>query len=441
MSLSASDVSIITVNWNGRTHLEHLLPSLLPLGAGEIIVVDNGSKDGSVEFIRSRFPEVRILENPFNYGFAHPCNQAAEQAAGRVLAFINNDMRAHPGWLKNGIEAMSDSVACVSSRILDWEGTRIDFNGGSLQFLGYALQKDYGRLLDEVTAQDRTLFPCGGAMLIDRDVYLEAGGFDQDFFAIFEDVDLGWRLWLAGQEIAFAAESIVYHRGHSTFQTQPNSKMRYLMHRNALMAICKNYDEKNFRKIFPLAVYQALRRAIRCSGIRKESFYLWEESFQQIDRGDREASSRILDALNHLAAAEDLLEMLPELMRKRCAIQAKRRRPDSEILSLFEDPLRVIVEDPEYVEAELHWIELLDLTTQFTPVQSQPVLERLPEQLQERIIRLRGELKGLQWAGGYALQHPPSRTPSTWKKLFYILRNRGLRGLIQEASRRRRHDH
>jgi len=441
MSLSASDVSIITVNWNGRTHLEHLLPSLLPLGAREILVVDNGSTDGSIEFLRKRYPEVRILENPLNYGFAHPCNQAAREASGPVLAFINNDMRAHSGWLSRGLEALEKPVACVASRILDWEGRRIDFNGGSLQFLGYALQKDCGRVLDEVSAEDRTLFPCGGAMLIRRDIYLDVGGFDEDFFAIFEDVDLGWRLWVMGHEVALAPESLVYHRGHATFQTQPNSKMRYLMHRNALMTIIKNYDEENFRSIFPLAVYQALRRAVRCSGVRKESFYLWEESFQQIDRGDRDTSLRILDALNHLVATEDVLEMLPKLTNKRLTIQERRRRPDSEILALFQEPLRAIVEDPEYVEAELQWIELLDLSKRLGSHQLQPLLEQLPEQLGQRVAQLRRELTGLQWAGGYALQHPPVQTRPKWKKLLYILQNRGFKGIVQEISRRRNRAH
>ena len=287
MSPSPGDVSVVTVNWNGKSHLSTLLPPLLALEPGEVIVVDNGSSDGSQEFLKTRYPEVRLLENRVNRGFAQPCNLGANVARGPCLAFINNDMRPEPAWLTAALEKLDRRTPCVASRILDWEGRHIDYNGSSLHYLGYGLQEDLGLPVEEAPRRDRVLFPCGGAMLVDRKVFLELGGFDPDFFALFEDVDLGWRLWLAGHRVVLAPGSVVRHRGHATLETQAPEKTRYLIHRNALLTIFKNYEEENFRKIVPLAFLLSVKRAVHFSGVRKESFYLWSETRHKLEERGR----------------------------------------------------------------------------------------------------------------------------------------------------------
>lgn len=409
MSLSASDVTIITVNWNGRVHLQTLLPSLLDQGAGEIIVVDNGSVDDSVRFLEENYPSVRILKNPVNMGFSQPNNLAAREAEGKILAFINNDMKAHPEWVSNGIRKLQ-SYACVSSRILSWDGNRIDFNGSSLQYLGYALQKNTGELLSSISGEGGdVLFPCGGAMFIRRELFLESGGFDEDFFAIYEDVDLGWRLWVTGHRIILDGDSVVYHKGHATFQTQNNSRMRYLMHRNAMLTILKNYDDDTVKKVFPMAIMMAVRRAVRCSGVRKESFYLWEEARRGLDSGDESSVISNLDALNHLVAVDDTINMLPDILEKRRIIQAKRKAGDDQILSLFEDPLRFIVEDADYTENEARLLEILGLDSLFDIKTYREKAALFTSRTDEAKEKCRRELLSLQWLGGYALQHPPDR--------------------------------
>ena len=287
MPPSPGDVTVVTVNWNGKSHLSTLLPPLLALEPGEVIVVDNGSTDGSQEFLRRRYPQVRLLENGVNRGFAQPCNLGAETARGSCVAFINNDMRPEPDWLAAALEKLDARTPCVASRILDWEGRRIDYNGSSLHYLGYGIQQDVGMKVEKAPRRDQVLFPCGGAMLMDRRVFLELGGFDPDYFALFEDVDLGWRLWLAGYRVVLAPESVVRHRGHATLETQSPEKTRYLIHRNALLTIFKNYDEENFRKILPLALVLAVKRAVHFSGVRKESFYLWSDDAIQAGGGRR----------------------------------------------------------------------------------------------------------------------------------------------------------
>jgi GT2 family glycosyltransferase len=436
MSPSASDVTIITVNWNGRHHLESLLPSLLEQEAREIIVVDNGSVDDSVEFLESNYPEIRILKNPVNRGFCQPNNLAAKAARGKILAFINNDMRADREWVIKGIRKL-ESCDCVSSRILSWDGNHVDFNGSSLQYLGYALQKDTGKLLAQVSGNGgEILFPCGGAMFIDREVFLESGGFDEDFFAIYEDVDLGWRLWISGHRVELDPDSIVYHRGHATFATQENSRMRYLMHRNALMTIIKNYSEDNLKRIFPMALLMAVARAVRCSGVRKESFYLWEDAAQGLTAGDKGIQSSSLDSLNHLVAVEDAIQMLPALLEKRQMIQARRRVEDQEILRLFKDPLRPIVEDRGYISTESELLEMLGLDALFDLGEYRKKADGCGSISDTAKERARKELRALEWMGGYALRQPPDRVVEPGpgiRKFIRVARSRGLTVALGEA--------
>jgi len=418
MSPSVSDISVITINWNGRHHLEHLLPSVAETGPGEIILVDNGSEDDSIEWVRLNFPDVRVIQNQVNRGFAEPNNVAAEAARGRYLAFINNDMRCHPEWLSQGLQAL-ESADCVASRILDWDGRRIDFNGSSLQYLGYAAQKDIGAIVESVRSDDAALFPCGGSMLIDRRLFLDLGGFDPEFFAIYEDVDLGWRIWLSGHQVRFCKESVCYHRGHGTFRAHHTSKMRYLMHRNALMTIIKNYDDENLRRILPAALVMAIRRAIRLSGVQKESFYLWSTTEQRVAGGDQLVEVELEDAFNHLVAVDDVLSHLPALMTRRKSVQQLRQRSDQEILKLFGDPLRAIVEDPDYIRSESDLLEILGLDLLFDVKAYRATADNLIDREPERLRRVRDELRQLQWSGIQAIKHPPDIPRSSRLRIFF----------------------
>lgn len=436
MSLSASDVSIITVNWNGSRHLKELLPSLLEQEAGEIIVVDNGSVDDSVSFLERNYPQVRILKNKINQGFAQPNNLAAAQARGQILAFINNDMKADPNWLRKGLSGLAE-FDCLASRILSWDGKRIDFNGSSLQYLGYALQVDTGELLSSVTGRGgEILFPCGGAMFIRKKLFLDSGGFDPDFFAIYEDVDLGWRLWLSGYRVGLEPESVVYHKGHATFATQDNSRMRYLMHRNALWTILKNYQEETVRKVFPLALMMAVRRAVRSSGVDRNSFYIWAEAGKALEAGDPARFSSILDSLNHLVAVDDTIRMLPDLIEKRRRIQAQRKVEEREILNLFRDPLRPIVEEADYIEDEARLLESLGLDAIMDTEAYRQQAREFDSSSHGEEERCRRELSALQWMGGYALLHPtgPSPRPSgRIGKFMAVVRARGWKSALGRA--------
>jgi len=330
----------------------------------EVIFFDNGSVDNSLEVVRREYSRARIISNPDNLGFAAPHRIAAAKARGEILAFLNNDMRVDPRWITEGISYLNpeQKIVCSSSKIFTWDGKNIDFGGGSLQYLGYAEQ--YQK--DEIKDGAPVLFPCGGAMFISRKVFLEADCFDDDYFAVFEDVDLGWRLWMMGYKVVMASRSIVYHKGHATLDSRGEVRKRYLMHKNALVTIIKNYQEDNLKKILPSAMSLALKRALLFLGVDKRMFYFWEK-----DRGRLTLNKNSIEGLIHLVVLDDVFENFENIREKRDRVQAKRVRKDEEILSMFKDPLRNIMGFKEYFWHEASLIgyfqlyELFNCTEQY----------------------------------------------------------------------------
>ena len=408
-----STVSVLIPNFNGKHHLETCLASLQNQTAApaEILLFDNGSTDGSAEFVSRQFPSVRLIRSNRNLGFAAAINEAAAQARGEWLALLNNDMRASEGWLESALDQASQH-ACIACRILNWSGDKVDFDGASLQFLGFGDQAGSGRSSSDVPPAAPLLFACGGAMLIRRSVFAECGGLDEDYFAVYEDVDLGWRLWLQGHDVQLAPASVVYHRGHATLDSRREEKKRHLMHRNALFTIVKNYGDEAFRSIVPLALLQCVRRAVRFAGIDKTAFYFWEERELPSDPG---ALWMLRDAVNHLVALDDVIEAWPSLMSKRTAVQAGRRRSDSEILPLFREPFRRIFPDVDYERGEGDWVAGLDIARLFpgaVPFAMTPEFDREQER---QIAALRRELSNLKKAAGIAV--PPSPRGGKIRKL------------------------
>lgn len=256
-------VSFIIVNYNGLNCLEECFSSIeklnYPKDKIEQILVDNGSVDGSIKFINQHYPKVRIIKNECNEGFAKPNNDAAKIATGEYIALINNDMKIDNNWLIDMFETLQncedESYVCAGSKILNWDGSKLDFAGGSISFYGHGFQDDYE--LDIESSHERydsdkdILFPCGGAMLINKDVYLNVAGFDEDYFAYNEDVDLGWRLWILGYKIRYCSKAICYHKHSNTAKKLDNKIINKLNNCNTLVTIFKNYeDDKLYKMLF-----------------------------------------------------------------------------------------------------------------------------------------------------------------------------------------------
>lgn len=414
-------ITVITPNLNGRNHLAHLLASLVeqtyPLDRIEVIVVDNGSSDDSISFLTECHPRVQLIQNEANEGFARPNNQAAAIASGQYLALLNNDMKLAPDWLDrmvSFIEASPTDVACIGSQILNWDGSAVDFIKGEMAFNGMGLQPGYGARFDSPEAQrypDELLFACGGAMLIKRDVFLDVGGFDEDYFAYYEDVDLGWRLWALGHRVRFCAEAIVYHLHNGTSKRFDWWKKTVLFERNALFSVLKNYEDASLETIWPAALLLAFKRAAVRSGVERESFRFGptppkpaapdpsttphlaklHDNLRRL--GLKGTAQKVAVALARkalkrwgipadamaetvlvsreayatLVGIEDVIDFLPRILAKRHDIQSRRKRSDAEITILFGDALNPIEGRGDYVEAHWQIVRELGLSPLFAP--------------------------------------------------------------------------
>ncbi len=245
------NVEIVILNWNGEEHLRRFLPSVVaaaPEGVG-VVVADNGSTDGSVALLEREFPSVGVVRLERNYGFAGGYNRALERIEAEYFVLLNSDVETPPGWLEPLLDCLRrhPDVAVVSPKLLSFRDRgRFEYagaSGGFIDFLGYPFCR--GRILRSVECDagqyddTRDVFWVSGAAFCCRaDVFRALGGFDADFFAHMEEIDLCWRMQLAGWRVRVVPESRVYHLGGGTLATDSPAKVFY-NHRNDLAMLYK----------------------------------------------------------------------------------------------------------------------------------------------------------------------------------------------------------
>jgi len=354
---SAGVVSVVIVNYRGAddtcTALAALRELRWPREQLEVIVVDNGSGDGSVERIAKEFPDVRVVALEENLGFAGGCNAGAQAATGEYLAFLNNDARPDPDWLSAAVAVLDrdGSVACVASKVLDWDGELVDFVDAGLGFYGHGFKLHAGERDDP--AYDReadVLFASGAAMVTRASTFREVGGFDERYFLLFEDVDLGWRYWLLGYRVRYVPASLVYHHHHRSVGALSRAEEDFLLERNALFTIFKNYDDANLERSLGAAVMLAVRRGAVLGG--DDNRLLDPRRRLQVTASDNDDRFPVDGrTLAPAYAIDAFVEALPDLTRDRRALQAMRRRADHEITRLFRLPLFPSIGDASFVES------------------------------------------------------------------------------------------
>ena len=246
-------VAIVILNWNGRSFLEKFLPSVLAstYGNKRVIVADNGSVDDSVAFLRSAFPQVEILPNSTNEGFAKGYNIALKQVECDYYVLLNSDVEVTPGWISPIIELMESDVAiaaCQPKLLAYDDKTQFEYagaSGGWLDNFGYPFAR--GRIFEvceKDTGQYDSVQQCfwasGAALFVRSDAYHKVGGLDEYFFAHQEEIDLCWRLQRAGYKIFVQPASVVYHVGAGTLPKHSSHKT-YLNFRNNLIMLAKNF--------------------------------------------------------------------------------------------------------------------------------------------------------------------------------------------------------
>ena len=218
------DVSVVIVTWNGRQHLDRCLSSVQAQRGVtvETILVDNGSSDGTADDVRGRYPWVKLVALAQNLGFAGGNNAGAREARGRFVAFLNNDTAAEPGWLRALMAGVDETngFALVTSRIVYMhDPNTIDSAGDGVLRWGGAFKRHHGEPASAAPIAQEVFGVCGAACMMPRAVFEEVGGFDEDFFASHEDVDLSYRARLRGYRCRYVADAVVRHVGSATLGT------------------------------------------------------------------------------------------------------------------------------------------------------------------------------------------------------------------------------
>jgi hypothetical protein len=347
-------VSVILVNYKGAEDTITCLRAFddvdWPADRLELIVVDNDSRDGSAERIRAAVPGARVIESGSNSGFAGGCNLGVAHATGEYVAFINNDARPHREWISAAVAAFEaePDVASVASKVLDWDGRLVDYVDGALTWYGMGYKAETERPDEGQWDEPKdVLFGTGSALFVRAGVYREVGGFDERFFMFYEDVDLGWRLNLLGYRVRYVPGSVAYHKHHASIAKFGAFRETYLLERNALMAMVKNYDDETLAAALPAAMALAVRRALARGKVDATSLDL-----QRSPGGDDVGTLELPKvALTGTYAIDHLVANLPSLLETRRDLQARRRRSDRELFPLFREPIEPALGIPSYLEA------------------------------------------------------------------------------------------
>lgn len=251
-------VAVVILNWNGRGFLEKFLPSVIACNNSfsEIIVADNNSTDDSIDFLKQHYPQVRLVINKVNGGFAKGYNDALKHIDAEYYVLLNSDVEVTTGWIEGVIDLMDadKTIAACQPKIRMFDNKKMfEYAGAAGGFIDkYAYPFCRGRILEYLEEDKgqyndvREIFWATGAcMFVRADKFKEVDGFDEDFFAHMEEIDLCWRLKNLGYKIMYSPHSTVYHVGGGTLnKTSP--RKTYLNFRNNLFLIYKNHPPQFF---------------------------------------------------------------------------------------------------------------------------------------------------------------------------------------------------
>jgi hypothetical protein len=303
-------LSIIVINYNGAEYITNCLESLKTLSYPnkEIILIDNNSKDNSIEIVRTSLPEVKIIKNKKNLGFAKGANLGIKLSRGEYIAILNNDIEVDKDWASGLITHLiyyKDIAAC-SSKILMLDDRKIICNaGGQMDILGYGYDRG---MYEQDNAQydviSEQIFATGAAMIIKKSLLNEIGYFDEKFFMYHEDVDWGWRAWLFGYRILYIPTLLAYHKfeASSKLYLRRDAKA-YYGDRYRIRSLLKNYDYKTLIKIAKKLLNRQLLYIIK----KPQSLFNITWNILQ----------------------------LPDTIRERRKIQSRRKRSDADLSYLL----------------------------------------------------------------------------------------------------------
>ena len=304
----------IIVNWNDKNVIGECIQSLLNQDQSEIdiIISDNGSNDGSIDFIREQFPSVQIIRNGENLGFGSAVNKGLSAAKGDYLIFLNSDLILDPkciGVLAMFLDSDSSAGGAIPKILYHDQRGIINSLGVLINYTGIA----YPNLLGQKDPGSVEVFEsaCGGIFMLRREVYNAVGGFDEDLFLYHEDHDLSWRIRLAGWKLKVIPNATMYHHYHFN----KGVKKFYSSEKNRLYILLKNMEFKTLTLISPAMILiefsQWVHAAINGWFLLKIKSYF------------------------------EILNLLPKILLKRRKLKSLRKTPDSEIIRIYQGTLTV----------------------------------------------------------------------------------------------------
>ncbi|MDH5366352.1 MAG: glycosyltransferase family 2 protein [Cyclobacteriaceae bacterium] len=306
-----STTSVVILNYNGRKFLEQFLPTVIQHSNNhEVIIADNCSTDNSITFLKQEYPNIRMIQIPDNKGYSAGYNYALQQVKSDYYVLLNSDIEVSANWIAPIIELMDqdENIAAAQPKIRSYHN-RDQFEyagaaGGFIDTLGYpfcrgrifnTVENDNGQYDDE-----KTIFWATGACLFIRaSIFHELKGFDDDFFAHMEEIDLCWKIQNRGYRVVYSPKSTVYHVGGGTLQ-KSNPKKTYLNFRNGLSLIFKNYSNTDLMLKFPFRILLD-----------------WLAAFQILFTSPN-------DFLAVVHAHWDFIKLLPSNIKKRTSFRKKK---------------------------------------------------------------------------------------------------------------------
>ena len=315
------NVSIIIPNYNGSAYIGNCLDFVnnldYPQDKIETIVVDDASTDNSLELIKTNFPHVQLIKNSKNLGPAQAKNTGIESAKSDLLVFLDSDVIIDKNWLKPLVKAVRENgkadIACSKVLFSD-KKTQINSAGGAVNMFGDA----WGRgIFEEDKIQynnkQKVFYACSASMLVKKDVIKKIGGFDKDYFYLYEDLDFGWRANLAGFKTVYIPDSIAYHNFGSVMK-RGTFRVRYLTEKNRILTLLKNYKLNTLIKISSGFFKNRIIKTAKHTQSKNMTFRCFISFF--------------------LAWAWNLLHIYKTL-KKRTKVQLVRKIPDKEIINLM----------------------------------------------------------------------------------------------------------
>jgi len=248
-------IAIVILNWNGKELLQKFLPSVVGYSEqAELYVADNNSSDDSVSFLQREYPQIKIIQNATNGGFAKGYNDALKQVDADIYALVNSDIEVTKNWLDPIIQEFEadDQTAIIQPKLLDFKNrSKFEYagaGGGFVDFMGYPfcrgrvfmeLESDKGQFNDTT----EIFWASGACFFIKSELYHQLGGFDEGYFAHQEEIDLCWRIQNEGYRIKYVGTSEVYHVGGATLR-ESHPRKTFLNFRNSLYTISKNVPKR-----------------------------------------------------------------------------------------------------------------------------------------------------------------------------------------------------